>query len=104
MRSRSADPFRCKHGTWRPKSKVSDMTQAHERPALRSHSTRRRTMPECVDHDRRRLVGAAAMAAAAVQLGMSASADAQTSAPAAATSASFGPIKQIDTGVLDTGY
>ena len=61
-------------------------------------------MPECVDHDRRRLVGAAAMAAAAVQLGMSASADAQTSAPAAATSASFGPIKQIDTGVLDTGY
>jgi pimeloyl-ACP methyl ester carboxylesterase len=60
--------------------------------------------PECVDHDRRRLVGAAAMAAAAVQLGMSASADAQSSAPAAATSASFGPIKQIDTGVLDTGY
>ena len=61
-------------------------------------------MGEDVDHDRRRLVGAAALAAAAVQLGMPASADAQSSTPAAGTRTSFGPLKQIDAGVLNTAY
>jgi pimeloyl-ACP methyl ester carboxylesterase len=64
---------------------------------------------ENIDQDRRRFFGAAAMTAAAAQFGMLASANAQ---PAKAklpaikpgTHTSFGPLKQIDAGVLNVGY
>ncbi|MGA8535539.1 MAG: alpha/beta hydrolase [Candidatus Tumulicola sp.] len=68
-------------------------------------------MPEEFNLDRRRFFGTAAMAAAAAQLGMFGSADAQSSnaTPAGATTAtptnaSFGPLTQIDAGVLNIGY
>jgi pimeloyl-ACP methyl ester carboxylesterase len=68
--------------------------------------------PAEINHDRRRFLGTAAAAvgaAGAVQLGMigSAKAEARPAAPAAArarTAASFGPVKQIDAGVLNVGY
>ena len=69
-------------------------------------------MSEEIDEHRRRFFGTAAMTVAAAQLGMIGSASAQTGeagpAGAAATgpraSASFGPLKQIDAGVLNVGY
>jgi pimeloyl-ACP methyl ester carboxylesterase len=64
-----------------------------------------------ISHDRRRFLGAAGAAALAVgatQLGMAGAAEAQTSAAGAAGSAaastSFGPVRQIKAGVLNTGY
>jgi pimeloyl-ACP methyl ester carboxylesterase len=65
--------------------------------------------------DRRRFLSTAAVAlgaAGAAQLGMIGSASAQTRGPAGAaraaesagTIASFGPVRQIDAGVLDVGY
>ena len=61
-----------------------------------------------IDHDRRRIVGAATMALAAAQLGMSGPAGAQqgTKMPAIkpGTHTSFASIKQIDAGVLNVGY
>lgn len=62
-----------------------------------------------IDHQRRRFLGAAAMTAAAVQLGVPAPADAQpgkTKLPAIkpGTNTSFGPLKQIDAGLLNVGY
>src|ERR1700732_2101918 len=67
---------------------------------------------ETIDRQRRRFFGAAAMTIAAGQLGMSGFADAQPSTARAAsmppikpgTNTSFGPIKQIDAGVLNVGY
>ena len=64
---------------------------------------------EEIDQHRRRFFGAAAMAVAATQLGMIASASAQgveKKMPAIkpGTSTSFGPLKQIDAGVLNVGY
>jgi pimeloyl-ACP methyl ester carboxylesterase len=64
---------------------------------------------EQIDHSRRRLFGAAAVSAAAAQLGLIRSAPAQTkssSLPAIkpGTNTSFGPLKQIDAGVLNVGY
>jgi len=74
-------------------------------------------MCEEIKHDRRRFLGAAAMTIAAAQLGLVNSADAQSSKlttadaitikpgtirPGATTS--FGPIKQIDAGLLNIGY
>ena len=64
---------------------------------------------EVIDHHRRGFFGAAAMTAAAAQLGMLVSADAQ---PAKAklpaikpgTNVSFGPLKQVDAGVLNVAY
>jgi len=60
------------------------------------------------DFDRRRFLGLAAGAAAATGFGVpgSAAAAAGGSTPAAKplTSASFGPVKQIDAGVLNVGY
>jgi pimeloyl-ACP methyl ester carboxylesterase len=55
-----------------------------------------------IDQDRRRFLGTAGMAAAAAQLGLIAPAGAQQSAEQPATS--FGPLKQIDAGVLSVGY
>ncbi|MFL5578657.1 MAG: alpha/beta fold hydrolase [Gemmatimonadaceae bacterium] len=69
-------------------------------------------MPEDIDHDRRRFLGTAAMTIAAARLGTIGSADARSvdtnSARATAhqpgTQTSFGPLKQIDAGVLNVGY
>jgi len=63
---------------------------------------------EQIDHPRRRFFGAAAVSAAAVQLGLTRSAPAQTKSstvPAIkpGTNTSFGLLKQIDAGVL-VGY
>jgi pimeloyl-ACP methyl ester carboxylesterase len=60
-----------------------------------------------IDSHRRRFLGAAAIAAAAAQLGMNAPAQAAESATPAAkqgTETSFGPLKQIDAGVLNVSY
>lgn len=69
-----------------------------------------------INHDRRRFLGvagAAALAVGATQLGMIGSAKAQTgradspklaTAGLAPASAAFGPLKQIDAGVLNIGY
>jgi len=63
---------------------------------------------EAIDHDRRRFFGTAAMTIAAAQFGLSRAAEAQaaTTNPAAvpAAHASFGPLKQIDAGLLNIGY
>jgi pimeloyl-ACP methyl ester carboxylesterase len=62
-----------------------------------------------IDAHRRHFFGGAAMAVAAAQLGVAASAPAQaaenaTSAAKPGTAASFAPLKQIDAGVLNVGY
>ena len=62
--------------------------------------------------DRRTFVGAVALGAAADQLGLIGTAEAQSdaakpvqlAASKPATNASFGPLKQIDAGVLNIGY
>jgi pimeloyl-ACP methyl ester carboxylesterase len=69
-------------------------------------------MSEHVNHERRRFVGVAAGTLAAAQLGLVAPASAQsgrtrvTQLPAVkpGTNTSFGPLKQIDAGVLNVGY
>ena len=65
-------------------------------------------MPEHIDHDRRRFLGAAALTIAAAQFGMIGSATAQSAKEAAAikpgANTSFGPLKQIDAGMLNVGY
>jgi pimeloyl-ACP methyl ester carboxylesterase len=72
-------------------------------------------MTEEVNHDRRHFLGAAgatALAVGAVQLGTIGAAKAQTggaraarpSALKAGTNTSFGPVKQINAGVLNIGY
>jgi pimeloyl-ACP methyl ester carboxylesterase len=69
-------------------------------------------MSEDINHQRRRFFGTAAMTLAAAQLGMIGAAEAQATkaAPAAlpavkpGTNTSFGPLKQIDAGVLNVGY
>jgi pimeloyl-ACP methyl ester carboxylesterase len=68
-------------------------------------------MPVTINHERRRLLGATAMTIAA-RLGMIGSAKAQTCGPTLAdlpgsnpgTDTAFGPIKQIQAGVLNVGY
>jgi pimeloyl-ACP methyl ester carboxylesterase len=63
---------------------------------------------ENVDHQRRRLFGAAALAVAAAKLGIARPANAQASTALPAikpgTNTSFGPLKQIEAGALDIGY
>jgi pimeloyl-ACP methyl ester carboxylesterase len=64
---------------------------------------------EQIDHGRRRLLGAATISAAVAQLGLTRSAPAQSKSsglPAIkpGTHTSFGPLKQIDAGVLNIGY
>ncbi len=65
-------------------------------------------MPEHIDHHRRRFFGAAALTIAATQFGMIGPAAAQSAKDAAAvkpgTNTSFGPLKQIDAGLLNVGY
>ena len=62
--------------------------------------------------DRRRFLGAAVMSIAAAQLGIIGSADLQakeakatsTTTPKSGANGSFGPVKQIDAGLLNVGY
>ncbi|HSU13772.1 alpha/beta hydrolase [Longimicrobium sp.] len=67
-------------------------------------------MSEAIHLDRRGFLSAAAAALAAAELASIGSADAQSSrtSPAGATTpgtiASFGPVKQVDAGVLNVGY
>jgi len=68
-------------------------------------------MSEQINRERRRFFGTAAMSIAAAQLVISGSADAQSVAKPAALPAvkpgshtSFGPLKQIDAGLLNVGY
>jgi pimeloyl-ACP methyl ester carboxylesterase len=69
-------------------------------------------MSDDIDHDRRRLFGAAAMTFAAAQLSLSATVQAQTSSPRktgtatvkGGTNTSFASPKQIDAGLLNVGY
>ncbi len=66
-------------------------------------------MSEDIDHRRRNFVGTAAMTIAAAQFGMAGFAKAETSKTKLAaikpgTHTSFGPLKQIDAGVLNIGY
>jgi pimeloyl-ACP methyl ester carboxylesterase len=65
---------------------------------------------EDIDHRRRRFVGTAAMTIAATQIAISGAADAQASKKAdlprikPGTNTSFGPLKQVEAGVLNIGY
>jgi hypothetical protein len=64
-------------------------------------------MSEEINHDRRRLIGAAVLTLAAAELATIASADAQSGKVRPikpATNTSFGSLKQIDAGVLNVGY
>ena len=64
---------------------------------------------ERIDQNRRRLIGAAALALAAAELGLTGAASAQNKSSdlppiKPGTNTSFGPLKQIDAGVLNVGY
>ena len=69
-------------------------------------------MTEEINHPRRRLLGAAALAVAAARFGTTASAQAQSDGRAGSripavtpgTNTSFGSLRQIDAGVLNVGY
>ena len=65
-------------------------------------------MSNNINQGRRRFFSAAAFTLAAAQFGMTKAATAQPSkqapTPKPGTSASFGPLKQIDAGVLNVGY
>jgi hypothetical protein len=70
------------------------------------------TTSERINRHRRRFLGAASATVAATQLGMIGSAAAETSRARAVTlpavkpgtNATFGPLRQIDVGVLNVGY
>lgn len=57
--------------------------------------------PEQIDRARRRLLGAASIAAAAAQLGLTGHAHAQAQAP---SGAAFASLKHVDAGLLRVGY
>ena len=59
-------------------------------------------MSESINHDRRRLLGAAVITIAAGQVARAVAADARTSS--AGSHKSLGQLKQIDAGVLNIGY
>jgi pimeloyl-ACP methyl ester carboxylesterase len=66
-------------------------------------------MYEEINHPRRRFFGAAAVAVAAAQFGMIGSTHAETKPTALpaikpGTNTSFGPLKQVDAGLLNVGY
>jgi pimeloyl-ACP methyl ester carboxylesterase len=64
-------------------------------------------MSEQINRDRRRFLGTAIMTIAAAELAMIGSADAQSSKInpiKPGTNTSFGPLRQIDAGVLNLGY
>jgi len=65
------------------------------------------TTTEKIDHHRRHLLGAAAVTAAAAQLGMLVSASAQSAKPTLikrGTNVSFDPLKHINAGLLNVAY
>jgi pimeloyl-ACP methyl ester carboxylesterase len=57
-------------------------------------------MPETVNQNRRRMLAATAMTIVAAQFPNAVAAD----APARGTKSSFGPLKQVDAGLLNVGY
>jgi pimeloyl-ACP methyl ester carboxylesterase len=57
-------------------------------------------MSETINYDRRRMLGAALMTIAAAQVRRAAAADPR----GAGTTSSFGPLKQINAGLLNVGY
>ena len=57
-------------------------------------------MTETVNQNRRRILAAAAMTIAAAQFAKAVAAD----APASSTKSSFGPLKQVNAGLLNVGY
>ena len=57
-------------------------------------------MSETINYDRRRILGAAVLTIAAAQVGRARAADAGGAGP----KSSFGPLKQINAGVLNVGY
>jgi pimeloyl-ACP methyl ester carboxylesterase len=61
-------------------------------------------MPEPIDHDRRRFLGTAVLTIAAAELGLITPAGARPTTTSHPSDASFGPIKQIDAGLLSVGY
>jgi pimeloyl-ACP methyl ester carboxylesterase len=66
-------------------------------------------MPDDISQERRRFFGTAAMALVAAQFALSSAAgaqsgDAKLTLPAIKPGTSFGPLKQIDAGVLNVGY
>jgi pimeloyl-ACP methyl ester carboxylesterase len=65
-------------------------------------------MDKRFNYDRRQFIGAAAVTIAASQLGMTpfttAAREVNTAMPSSSTSASFGPVKQIEAGLLNVGY
>ena len=64
-------------------------------------------MSEEINHDRRRLLGAAVLTVAAAELAIVGAADAQSGKIGPikpGTNTSFGSLKQIDAGVLNVGY
>lgn len=61
-------------------------------------------MSEQINHQRRRILGTAAFAVAAVQFGALSRADAQVRSPAVANHTSFGPLRRIKAGPLDVAY
>jgi pimeloyl-ACP methyl ester carboxylesterase len=61
-------------------------------------------MSEEIDRDRRRLLAVATVGLAAVELGIAASAQAQSSDTPRAGNTSLGPLKQIEAGLLNIGY
>jgi pimeloyl-ACP methyl ester carboxylesterase len=64
-------------------------------------------MSEEINHDRRRLLGAAVLTVAAAELAIVGAADAQSGKIGPikpGTNTSFAPLKQIDAGVLNVGY
>ena len=66
-----------------------------------------KTTPEKIDHSRRSLLAAATMTAAAAPLGMLLPASAETAKPVPVkpgTNVSFGPLKNIDAGLLNVAY
>src|SRR6185369_4336196 len=66
---------------------------------------RRLEMSEEINHDRRSFLSIAAMALAAVPLGVSGSEfDQKLTAVKPKAITTFGPLKQIDAGVLNVGY
>jgi len=78
---------------------------------MSEHDVTRESQTETIDQPRRRFFGTAAMTIAAAQLGVLASADAQTGKAAskvpaikAGTNTSFKSLKQINAGLLNVGY
>jgi len=61
-------------------------------------------MTDETSFDRRRFLGAAAVTLASAEIGVAETASAQSPAAGSASLRSFGPIKQIDAGVLNVGY